>query len=159
MISMWTGNNFTRPLRVAGAAALAPFMDKVLKKTQKTLKLQDEASAFLFLVILLIVLCGSAVGLLILSRMGTGQMKFNWRTGLSMKIFNPSHSSPQYVASLNALSLKHWNTIHTHLSSESVWFVSSFTFIMSRTFAASYRWFAELHTASAVARDTVIIVE
>ncbi|XP_024368231.1 uncharacterized protein [Physcomitrium patens] len=77
MISMWTGNNFTRPLRVAGAAALAPFMDKVLKKTQKTLKLQDEASAFLFLVILLIVLCGSAVGLLILSRMGTGQMKFN----------------------------------------------------------------------------------
>lgn len=70
MVSMWTGNNFTRPLRVAGAAALAPFMDKVLKKTQKVFKLADEASAFLFLVISLFVLCGAAVGLLILSRLG-----------------------------------------------------------------------------------------
>lgn len=70
MISMWTGNNFTRPLRLAAAAALAPFMDKVLKKTQKAFKLADEASAFLFLVISLCASCGAAVGLLILSRLG-----------------------------------------------------------------------------------------
>lgn len=69
-MSMWTGNNFTRPLRVAGAAALAPFMDKVLKKTQAFLKLPDEASAFVVLVISLIVLCAAIVGLLILSRLG-----------------------------------------------------------------------------------------
>ncbi|KAG0627291.1 hypothetical protein M758_2G189300 [Ceratodon purpureus] len=70
MVTMWTGNNFTRPLRVAGAAALAPFMDKVLKKTQKTFKLKDEATTLLFLVMVLIVLCILAVGLLILSRLG-----------------------------------------------------------------------------------------
>lgn len=28
-ILMWAGNNVTRPFRIAGAAALAPFMDKV----------------------------------------------------------------------------------------------------------------------------------
>lgn len=70
MVTLWTGNNFTRPFRVAGAAAMAPFMDKVLKKTQKVLKFEDEASAFLFLVVLLFGLCGASVGLLILSRMG-----------------------------------------------------------------------------------------
>ncbi|KAG0614062.1 hypothetical protein M758_6G148600 [Ceratodon purpureus] len=70
MVTMWTGNNFTRPLRVAGAAAMAPCMDKVLKKTQKVFKFEDESSAFLFLVILLFAMCGVSVGLLILSRMG-----------------------------------------------------------------------------------------
>jgi hypothetical protein len=70
MVTMWTGNNFTRPLRVAGAAALAPFMDKVLKKTQKLFKLKDEATTLLFLVMAMIVFCILAVGLLILSRMG-----------------------------------------------------------------------------------------
>jgi len=70
MVSMWTGNNFTRPLRLAAAAALAPVMDKVLKKTQKVFKLADEASAFLYLAIALWGICLTAVGLLILSRMG-----------------------------------------------------------------------------------------
>ena len=70
MVTLWTGNNFTRPFRVAGAAAMAPFMDKVLKKTQKVLKFEDEASAFLFLIVLWFGLCGASVGLLILSRMG-----------------------------------------------------------------------------------------
>jgi hypothetical protein len=28
-ILMWAGNNVTRPFRLAGAAALAPFMDRV----------------------------------------------------------------------------------------------------------------------------------
>lgn len=70
MVSMWTGNNFTRPLRLAAAAALAPLMDKVLKKTQKVFKLADEASAFLFLAIALWGICLTAAGLLILSRMG-----------------------------------------------------------------------------------------
>lgn len=70
MVTMWAGNNFTRPLRIATAAAMAPLMDKVLKRTQRVLKFEDEASAFLFLVVLLFALCGASVGLLILSRMG-----------------------------------------------------------------------------------------
>lgn len=67
---MWTGNNFTRPLRVAGAAALAPLMDKVLRKTQEVLKLPDETSAFTILVTSFIALCFSIVGLLVLTRWG-----------------------------------------------------------------------------------------
>ncbi|MCO5577388.1 hypothetical protein L7F22_031220 [Adiantum nelumboides] len=42
VILMWTGNNVTRPLRVAGAAALAPVVDKALQKIQKTLNLPNQ---------------------------------------------------------------------------------------------------------------------
>lgn len=31
---MWAGNNVTRPFRLAGAAALAPFMDRLMEKLQ-----------------------------------------------------------------------------------------------------------------------------
>lgn len=33
-ILMWAGNNVTRPFRLAGAAALAPFMDRLMEKLQ-----------------------------------------------------------------------------------------------------------------------------
>lgn len=67
---MWTGNNVTRPLRVAGAAALAPFIDKFLKKTQKVLKLPNQLFAFMIVVASFASLCFSVVGVLILSRWG-----------------------------------------------------------------------------------------
>lgn len=34
---MWAGNNVTRPFRLAGAAALAPFMDTVIDRLQVSL--------------------------------------------------------------------------------------------------------------------------
>ena len=67
---MWTGNNVTRPLRVAGAAALAPLIDRFLKKTQKVLKLPNQAFAFMIVVASFASLCFSVVGVLILSRWG-----------------------------------------------------------------------------------------
>lgn len=66
----WTGNNVTRPLRVAGAAVLAPFIDKFLKKTQKVLNLPNQAFAFMIVVASFASLCLSVVGVLILSRWG-----------------------------------------------------------------------------------------
>ncbi len=33
-ILMWAGNNVTRPFRLAGAAALAPFVDRMMEKLQ-----------------------------------------------------------------------------------------------------------------------------
>ncbi len=70
VILMWTGNNVTRPLRVAGAAVLAPFIDKFLKKTQKVLNLPNQAFAFMIVVASFASLCLSVVGVLILSRWG-----------------------------------------------------------------------------------------
>jgi len=67
---MWTGNNVTRPLRVAGAAALAPLIDRFLKKTQEVLKLPNQLFAFMIVVASFASLCFSVVGLLILSRWG-----------------------------------------------------------------------------------------
>ncbi|KAG0615484.1 hypothetical protein M758_5G044900 [Ceratodon purpureus] len=70
VVLMWTGNNVTRPLRVAGAAALAPLIDRFLKKTQKVLKLPNQAFAFMIVVASFASLCFSVVGVLILSRWG-----------------------------------------------------------------------------------------
>ncbi|KAK1273690.1 hypothetical protein QJS04_geneDACA012216 [Acorus gramineus] len=70
VILMWSGNNVTRPFRVAGAAALAPFIDKGLKKIQKFFNLPSLAFAFGLVVSVVAVLCLSIVGLLILSRWG-----------------------------------------------------------------------------------------
>lgn len=68
VVLMWTGNNVTRPLRVAGAAALAPFMDKVLRKIQRALNLPNQVFAFMFVVATFAALCLSVIGFLILSR-------------------------------------------------------------------------------------------
>lgn len=70
VILMWTGNNVTRPFRVAGAAALAPVLDKGLKKLQKALGLPSQLLAFALVVVSFASLCFSVVGVLILSRWG-----------------------------------------------------------------------------------------
>ncbi|RCV35225.1 hypothetical protein SETIT_7G223600v2 [Setaria italica] len=46
VILMWTGNNVTRPFRVAGATALAPVIDKGLKGVQEKLNLPTQMYAF-----------------------------------------------------------------------------------------------------------------
>ncbi|RLM75053.1 uncharacterized protein C2845_PM15G20730 [Panicum miliaceum] len=50
VILMWTGNNVTRPFRVAGAAALAPVIDKGLKGIQEKLDLPTQMYAFALVV-------------------------------------------------------------------------------------------------------------
>ncbi|KDO54366.1 hypothetical protein CISIN_1g037043mg, partial [Citrus sinensis] len=68
VILMWTGNNITRPFRVAGAAALAPFIDKGLKKIQNHFKFPNLGYAFALVVSVVAASCLIVVGLLILSR-------------------------------------------------------------------------------------------
>ncbi|CAA7403878.1 unnamed protein product [Spirodela intermedia] len=70
VILMWTGNNVTRPFRVAGAAALAPAIDKLLKRIQTKLNLPSQIYAFALVVGGVGGICFSVVGLLILSRWG-----------------------------------------------------------------------------------------
>lgn len=67
---MWTGNNVTRPFRVAGAAALAPAINKVLKRIQEKLNLPSIVYAFAFVTGIFGSACLSVAGLLILSRWG-----------------------------------------------------------------------------------------
>lgn len=66
---MWTGNNIMRPFRVAGAAALASFIDKGLKKIQNDFKFPNLVYAFA-LVSAVALSCLTVDGLLILSRWG-----------------------------------------------------------------------------------------
>ncbi|GBG75487.1 hypothetical protein CBR_g20118 [Chara braunii] len=68
VIIMWTGNNFTRPFRLAGAAALAPVFDKGIKKLQKALNLPNEAAAFALATATIAGVCLTIAGALILSR-------------------------------------------------------------------------------------------
>ncbi|KAL0400490.1 UNVERIFIED_CONTAM: hypothetical protein Slati_4078900 [Sesamum latifolium] len=70
VILMWTGNNVTRPFRVAGAAALAPVIDKGLRRIQKYFNFPTLAYAFALVVGIIAGLCLTVVGLLILSRWG-----------------------------------------------------------------------------------------
>ncbi|KAL9254168.1 Reticulon-like protein [Drosera capensis] len=70
VLLMWTGNNVTRPFRVAGAAALAPVIDKGLRKVQKTLNLPSLAYAFALVVSGVAMSCATVVGILVLSRGG-----------------------------------------------------------------------------------------
>lgn len=65
---MWAGNNATRPFRVAGAAALAPVIDKGLKKIQKALNLPNLVYAFALVAGVVVTTCFTIIGLLILSR-------------------------------------------------------------------------------------------
>ncbi|KAL0299793.1 UNVERIFIED_CONTAM: Aluminum-activated malate transporter 6 [Sesamum radiatum] len=69
VILMWTGNNVTRPFRVAGAAALAPVIDKGLRRIKKYFNFL-LAYAFALVVGIIAGLCLTVVGLLILSRWG-----------------------------------------------------------------------------------------
>lgn len=70
VILMWTGNNVTRPFRVAGAAALAPVIDRGLKGIQEKLNLPSQMYAFLLVVGSVAVVCFTLVGFLILSKWG-----------------------------------------------------------------------------------------
>ncbi|KAL4858326.1 hypothetical protein ACK3TF_001799 [Chlorella vulgaris] len=67
-ILMWAGNNVTRPFRIAGAAALAPFMDRVMERLQAKLRLENKAAAFAILVAAVALLCFSVLGGLFFSR-------------------------------------------------------------------------------------------
>ncbi|XP_010668340.2 uncharacterized protein LOC104885327 isoform X1 [Beta vulgaris subsp. vulgaris] len=70
VLLMWAGNNVTRPFRVAGAAALAPVIDKGLRKIQKALNLPSLVYAFSLVVGIVATSCFTVIGLLILSRWG-----------------------------------------------------------------------------------------
>ncbi|KAL5213581.1 hypothetical protein ABZP36_002733 [Zizania latifolia] len=70
VILMWTGNNVTRPFRVAGAAALAPVIDKGLKAIQEKLNLPSQMYAFALVVGSVASVCFAIFGCLILSRWG-----------------------------------------------------------------------------------------
>ncbi|KAF8014748.1 hypothetical protein BT93_H0523 [Corymbia citriodora subsp. variegata] len=70
VILMWTGNNVTRPFRVAGAAALAPVINKGLKKIQKYFNFPSPVYAFALVASIVASTCLTIVGLLILSRWG-----------------------------------------------------------------------------------------
>ncbi|PRW57660.1 hypothetical protein C2E21_3742 [Chlorella sorokiniana] len=67
-ILMWAGNNVTRPFRLAGAAALAPFMDRLMEKLQARLKLRSKAAAFAIMAGTVAVVCFSILGALFFSR-------------------------------------------------------------------------------------------
>ncbi|KAL6843785.1 hypothetical protein ACP4OV_026356 [Aristida adscensionis] len=68
VILMWTGNNVTRPFRVAGAAALAPVIDRGLKGIQEKLNLPSQMYAFALVVGSVAAVCFTIVGILILSK-------------------------------------------------------------------------------------------
>lgn len=70
MLLMWAGNNVTRPFRIAGAAALAPWIEQVAGALKKKLRLPNIAFGFAAIVISAALVSFSAVGLLFLSRLG-----------------------------------------------------------------------------------------
>ncbi|KAF2306554.1 hypothetical protein GH714_019404 [Hevea brasiliensis] len=70
VILMWTGKNITRPFRVAGAAALAPLIDRGMKQIQNYFRFPNLAYAFVLVVSVVAASCLTIVGLLILSRWG-----------------------------------------------------------------------------------------
>ena len=65
---MWAGNNVTRPFRLAGAAALAPFMDRLMDKLKEKLNLPNKAVAFAMITAIVAGVCFSILGGLFLSR-------------------------------------------------------------------------------------------
>lgn len=71
-ILMWGGNNVTRPFRLAGAAALAPFMDRLMVDLQDKLKLTNKIVAFAMIVAVVAGICFSIVGSLFFSRWVAG---------------------------------------------------------------------------------------
>lgn len=67
-ILMWAGNNVTRPFRLAGAAALAPWVDMVMEKLKNKLRLPNKIASFFILTFIVAAICLSGVGALIFSR-------------------------------------------------------------------------------------------
>lgn len=58
----------TRPFRIAGAAALAPALDKVMVGLQARLGLRSKAAAFAIIVACVAACCLSVAGFLFVSR-------------------------------------------------------------------------------------------
>ena len=71
-ILMWAGNNVTRPFRLAGAAALAPVMDRIMNAMKDKLRLPSKIVAFFLLTSTIAAICLSVVGALFVSRMIQG---------------------------------------------------------------------------------------
>eukprot|EP00271_Cylindrocystis_brebissonii_P005968 TRINITY_DN18438_c0_g1_i3.p1 TRINITY_DN18438_c0_g1~~TRINITY_DN18438_c0_g1_i3.p1 ORF type:complete len:251 (-),score=29.39 TRINITY_DN18438_c0_g1_i3:458-1210(-) len=69
-VLLWAGNNATRPLRVAGAIALAPSIRAGLTRLEKGLKLRGPSEAFMVAVGAIIAFFLAVLGLLVLSRVG-----------------------------------------------------------------------------------------
>jgi hypothetical protein len=71
-VAMWAGNNVTRPFRLAGAAALAPTMDRVMDALKGRLRLPNKAAAFALITAGVAAMCLGVAGALIGSRMLQG---------------------------------------------------------------------------------------
>ncbi|GAB4823513.1 hypothetical protein N2152v2_010559 [Parachlorella kessleri] len=71
-VLMWAGNNVTRPFRIAGAAGLAPFMDRLMDRLQARLGLPQKFYAFLLITLAVAATCLSIVGTLFVSRLVRG---------------------------------------------------------------------------------------
>lgn len=71
-VLMWAGNNVTRPFRLAGAAALAPFVDSIMEKLQAKLRLPNKLYSFFILTFFVAAVCLGGIGLLIFSRFVQG---------------------------------------------------------------------------------------
>jgi len=65
---MWAGNNVTRPFRLAGAAALAPWVDNLMERMQQHLNLPNKLVSFFLITASIAAMCLSIVGGLFFSR-------------------------------------------------------------------------------------------
>ena len=63
------GNNVTRPFRVAGAAAVAPLVDRFMLSLQQRLRLPSKAWAFALIVGAVAAASGGVVAALFVSRL------------------------------------------------------------------------------------------
>lgn len=68
VLLMWAGNNATRPFRLAGAAALAPTMERLMVWMQKRFNFPNKMFSFFFIVGFVAAVCLGIVGTLFLSR-------------------------------------------------------------------------------------------
>jgi hypothetical protein len=64
----WAGNNVTRPFRLAGAAALAPVMDRLMERLRDRLGLKNKGTAFGIIVAVVAAIAFGVVGGLFFSR-------------------------------------------------------------------------------------------
>lgn len=69
MLLMWTGNNVTRPFRIAGSAAIAPAVKRLAEGIQRKLKLPTVGYGFGLIVAVAAGAAFAVVGALFLSRM------------------------------------------------------------------------------------------
>lgn len=68
VLLMWAGNNATRPFRLAGAAALAPAMEKLMEWMKDRFRFPNKMVSFFVIVAFVAIVCFGIVGSLFLSR-------------------------------------------------------------------------------------------